>query len=123
MNISLHTEGKGVEDAIATVLHNLFQHLDGTGMYVKVLFVDFSSAVYTIQPHLLIQKLDRLGVDPNLILWINSYLTERIRFVKLNEKYSKKITTYTGAPQGCVISPFLFTFIQMTINHQLRTVN
>ena len=78
-------------------------------MYVRAFFVDFGSAFNTIQPHLLMLKLDRLGVDPNLILWINSYLTKRIQFVKLNGKYSKKITTFTGAPQGCVLSPFLFT--------------
>ena len=69
-----YREGRGVEDAIVTVLHYLFQHLDGTGMYVRAFFVDFGSAFNTIQPHLLMLKLDRLGVDPNLILWINSYL-------------------------------------------------
>ena len=37
------------------------------------------------------------------------FLTNRPQYVKLNNSFSNTIFTNTGAPQGCVISPVLFT--------------
>ena len=42
-------------------------------------------------------------------MWIINFLTHRCQYVKLNNVQSKIIYTNTGAPQGCVISPVLFT--------------
>ena len=72
-------------------------------------FVDFSSAFNTIQPHILASKLVNLNLNKKLILWIIDFLTHRCQYVKLNNVQSKIIYTNTGAPQGCVISPLLFT--------------
>ena len=60
---------RGSDDAILTVLHNAFLHLDKAGSYVRILFIDFSSAFNTIQPYLLALKLLHLDVNPKLILW------------------------------------------------------
>ena len=50
-----------------------------------------------------------LNLNKKLILWIIDFLTHRCQYVKLNNLQSKTIHTNTGAPQGCVISPVLFT--------------
>ena len=42
-----------VEDATATLIHNVLQHAETTNAYSRVLFVDFSSAFNTIQPFML----------------------------------------------------------------------
>ena len=55
----------------------------------------------------MMEKLDRLGVNSYLILWIFSYLSGRIQFVKLNN-ISKKTLHIWVPPQGGVLSPFLF---------------
>ena len=68
---------RGIDDAIFTVLHNAFLHLDKAGSYVRILFIDFSSAFNTIQPHLLALKLLHLDVNPKLILWIVNFLLHR----------------------------------------------
>ena len=65
---------RGTDDVILTVLHNDFLHLDKAGSYVCILFIDFSSAFNTIQPHLLALKLLHLHVNPKLILWIVNFL-------------------------------------------------
>ena len=54
---------RGTDDAILTVLHNASLHLDKAGSYVRILFIDFSSAFNTIQPHLLALKLLHLDVN------------------------------------------------------------
>ena len=99
----------GTEDAVACLLHTLLQHLDSPGHYARVLFVDFSSAFNTIQRHLLITKLHHLHVPPHLIRWIHSFLSDRPQTVRVGNTTSPTIIINTGAPQGCVFSPFLYT--------------
>ena len=48
---------RGVDDAVLTLLHKAFLHLDKPGSFIRVLFVNFSSAFSTIQPHLLAEEL------------------------------------------------------------------
>ncbi|CAM4572459.1 unnamed protein product [Leuciscus chuanchicus] len=48
-------------------------------------------------------------METGLIEWINSYLTERPQYVRLGNTVSDIVETSIGAPQGTVLSPFLFT--------------
>ncbi|KAK1787220.1 hypothetical protein P4O66_017078, partial [Electrophorus voltai] len=65
-------------DAIAHLLHTTLTHLDkGRGNYVKMLFVDYSSAFNTIIPSLLTTKLEDLGLHTSLSDWISNFLTDR----------------------------------------------
>jgi hypothetical protein len=104
-----YTKDRSTEDAILTLLHHLHQHLDRTGTYARVLFVDFSSAFNSIQPHLLINKLLSMAVNPTIISWVFSFLTDRPQQVRVGHDVSDVLVTNTGAPQGCVLSPALFT--------------
>ena len=74
-----------------------------------MLFIDFSSAFNTIIPQQLIQKLDRLGMNTTLCNWLLDFLTGRPQAVRVGGNTSSTITLNTGAPQGCVLSPLLFT--------------
>ena len=89
---------------------------------VRVLFVDFSSAFNTIQTHVLIKKLLNLEVNPDLILWIRQFLCDRPQRDRLNGPLcrdlvlSDEIVVNTGAPQGCVLSPILFSLYTTDIS-------
>ena len=104
---------RGVEDAILLFTNNVYSHLDVPKSYVRTLFIDFSSAFNTIQPHLLIPKLLNMGVSKNMSMWILDFLTNRPQFVciKTGEHAynSSTLTTNTGAPQGTVLAPILFS--------------
>jgi hypothetical protein len=100
---------RSTEDAILTLLHNAYTHLEKPGSFVRVLFVDFSSAFNTIQPHLMALKLLALNVSPRLILWICSFLVNRSQSVRFQQALSSTQSTSTGSPQGTVLSPVLFT--------------
>ena len=63
---------RNTEDAILTLINGIFEHLEKTGAFAKVVFVDFASAFNTIQPYLMVQKLLDLGVNFNIIRWINN---------------------------------------------------
>ncbi|KAI3365880.1 hypothetical protein L3Q82_000867 [Scortum barcoo] len=101
--------GVGVEDAILYLLHRAHSHLDKGSGTVRILFLDFSSAFNTIQPTLLQDKLSRMGVDPQLMDWISDYLTGRPQYVGLKDITSDTVVSSTGAPQGTVLAPLLFT--------------
>ncbi|KAI4896395.1 hypothetical protein NFI96_003160 [Prochilodus magdalenae] len=69
--------GIGVEDAIIHLLHRSLSHLENAGSTVRIMFFDFSSAVSTIQPMLLKDKLECTALDHHLTTWIVDYLTNR----------------------------------------------
>ena len=108
-----YQEGKGVEDAQLTFTNNIYKHLETPGAYVRILFVDFSSAFNTIQPHLIVSKLIKMKCNSYLISWIMDFLIKRPQYVKIRSNdvdiKSSILHTSTGAPQGCVLSPLLFT--------------
>ena len=84
-------------------------HLEETGAYVRIMFFDFSSAFNTIQPNILKDKLTEMGVDLSFISWITDYLTGRPQYVRLGNCVSGTLMSSTGAPQGTVLAPLLFT--------------
>ncbi|KAL0165593.1 hypothetical protein M9458_037437, partial [Cirrhinus mrigala] len=75
----------------------------------KDLDVDFSSAFNTIIPDILQIKLSQLSVPTSICQWITSFLTDRQQLVRLGKLTSSTRTISTGAPQGCVLSPLLFS--------------
>ena len=48
--------GRGVEDAIATLLNLVHCHLEKAKTHARVLYLDLSSPFNTLQPHLLFPK-------------------------------------------------------------------
>ncbi|KAK3560434.1 hypothetical protein QTP86_008440 [Hemibagrus guttatus] len=100
---------RSMDDAVNMGLHFILQHLDKSGIYVRLLFMDFSSAFNTIIPTLLQTKLTQLSVPSSICQWITSFLTDRHQLVKLGKFTSYSRTTSTGTPQGCVLSPLLFS--------------
>ncbi len=79
--------------------------------YVRMLFIDFSSAFNTTIPQHLINKLNLLGLNNSLCNWILDFLTGRPQSVRVGHNTSSTTTLSTGAPQGCVLSPLLFTLL------------
>ncbi len=100
---------RSVDDAVNMGLHYILQHLNKPGNYARILFVDFSSAFNTIMPDLLSDKLTQLSVPTSICQWITSFLTDRQQLVRLGKLTSRTLTISTGAPQGCVLSPLLFS--------------
>uniref|UniRef100_A0A1A8QQT5 Reverse transcriptase domain-containing protein n=1 Tax=Nothobranchius rachovii TaxID=451742 RepID=A0A1A8QQT5_9TELE len=100
---------RSVDDAINMGLHFILEHLDQPRTYARILFVDFSSAFNTVIPEILTSKLSQLTVSPAMCQWISSFLTNRSQHVRLNNVTSGTRLISTGTPQGCVLSPLLFS--------------
>ncbi|CDQ86081.1 unnamed protein product [Oncorhynchus mykiss] len=74
-----------------------------------MLFIDYNSAFNTIVPSKLVIKLETLGLDPALCNWVLEFLTGRTQVVRVGNNISTLLILNTGAPQGCVLSPLLYS--------------
>lgn len=104
-----YRSNRSTDDAIAFTLHTALSHLDNKNAYVRMLFVDYSSAFNTIVPTKLVLKLQALGIDRSLCDWILNFLSDRRQVVRMGNNTSSPLTLNTGAPQGCVLSPLLYS--------------
>ncbi|KAI3370204.1 hypothetical protein L3Q82_024977 [Scortum barcoo] len=67
------------------------------------------SAFNTVIPDKLILKLHNLGLPSSLCHWIRDFLTNRPQVVRIGDNTSSILVLNTGTPQGCMLSPALFT--------------
>ncbi len=104
-----YRRNRSTDDAIAFTLHTALSHLENKNTYVRMLFVDYSSAFNTIVPATLVEKLQTLGLNRSLCSWILDFLTGRSQVVRMGNNTSSPLTLNTGAPQGCVLSPHLYS--------------
>ena len=68
---------RSTDDAISIALHTTLSHLDKMNTYVRMLFIDYSSAFNTKVPTKFITKLRSLGLNTSLCNWILDFLTDR----------------------------------------------
>ncbi len=64
-----YRSNRSTDDAIAFTLHTALSHLENKNTYVRMLFVDYSSAFNTIVPATLVAKLQTLGLNRSLCSW------------------------------------------------------
>ncbi len=101
---------RATDDAISHILHSSLTHIDSSnGNYARLLFIDYSSAFNTIVHIKLASKLPDLGLNSSLCDWIQNFLTSRPQVLKVGQFTSNSITLNVGAPQGCVLSPLLYS--------------
>ena len=113
-----YRENRCVEDAVALTLHSILQHLEMSQTYARILFIDYSSAFNTIIPQKLFVKLCAMDIDLSMCHWILDFLLNRQQVVKFNGNFSDVMLLNTGAPQGCVLSPLLYSlFTNDCVSH------
>ena len=114
---------RNVEDAILVFLQNVYKHLDTPKNYCRILFVDFSSAFNTIQPHLWIYKLHKLDLNLHVTAWIVNFLTARPQYVKLKDRHCFfKYSYYQHwcSPRGCAVTFIIYNIHKRLYNCQQR---
>ena len=105
-----YRKNRSTDDAVSLTLHHVMKHLDiKKPTFVRMLFIDFSSAFNTILPQKLFDKLRALDIHISMCNWIFDFLRNRPQIVKVNQSYSSEIVLNTGAPQGCVLSLKLYS--------------
>ncbi|KAI4882981.1 hypothetical protein NFI96_015780 [Prochilodus magdalenae] len=102
-----YRKNRSRDDAISSVVHTALTHLEQKNFYVRMLFVDFTSAFNTMIPQTLTDKLFSLGLPSSLCNWVLDFLTNRPQSVRIHNLTSSTTILSTGSPQGCVEPPLV----------------
>ena len=56
-----------------------------------------------------IDKVHKIRIHKINIKWVNSFLSKRNNYVKINKTRTEKLSQTAGVPQGSVVAPILFS--------------
>ena len=109
-------KGVSTNVAIGKFLKRVYSGLND-GKFGIGLFLDLQKAFDMVNHKILMKKLFHYGVRGCPHKLIESFLSERKQYVKINEFESNILGTSIGSPQGSVLSPLLFLiFINDIVN-------
>ncbi len=72
------------------------------------IFCDLKKAFDTVDHKILLEKLKKMGVKGNELLWFQDYLTNRKQYVFISDSNSFIKRIRIGVPQGSILGPILF---------------
>ncbi|XP_076054465.1 uncharacterized protein LOC143033150 [Oratosquilla oratoria] len=112
-------QGVGTEDAIATVISQIFSVKNsGAKRKVTAVFLDLEKAFELSNRDAIIDAMVDAGLRGKLLGWCHDYLTDRRARVQFQGSYSSYQTFANGTPQDSSLSPTLFNFL---VDQILRT--
>ena len=99
--------GESTTTVLLSATHDWFSLLDKQCDVLCVLF-DFRKAFDSVPHKKLMDKLSRIGLPPNILSWLCSYLSDRKQYVLVNGEHSTSTLVRSGVPQGSVLGPLHF---------------
>jgi hypothetical protein len=86
-----------------------------------MLLLDLSAAFDTVDHEILLKRLNtRFGIAGKALKWFNSYLSDRIQCVSINDFSSEALQLDCGVPQGSVLGPLLYLLYTSPVADILR---
>ena len=106
---SAYNQFHSTETVLLKISSDLFEAAESSWVTVLAA-LDLSAAFDTIDHQVLVRRLEHtFGVKGSTLIWASSYLEGRSCFVKVVNAMSTILSSDTGAPQGSVLSPLLFS--------------
>ena len=104
-----YREGSSCTDSLLTMQHQILKVLDhGECSAVRLFAMAFSKEFDTVKHSLLFSKLNLLPLNPYILNWYLSFLTDRRQRVVRNGLTCDWISVNKRTTQGSVSGPYLF---------------
>uniref|UniRef100_A0A8C2B1L4 Reverse transcriptase domain-containing protein n=1 Tax=Cyprinus carpio TaxID=7962 RepID=A0A8C2B1L4_CYPCA len=118
-NQSGFKNGHSTETALLSVTEALRLARAASKSSVLIL-LDLSAAFDTVNHQILLSTLRKMGISGTALQWLNSYLSDRSFMVSWRGEVSKSQQLATGAPQGSVLGPLLFSIYMTSLGSVIQ---
>ena len=95
------------ELAVTEIHNKLLRNMD-EGKHTCTIFLDLAKAFDSVDHKILLGKLEKYGIRGGTLKLLESYLSGRQHYVKLDNTKSSSRLLEIGVPQGSVLGPLLF---------------
>ncbi len=91
------------------------------GCISLLVLLDLSAAFDTIDHNIFLNRLENfVGIIVSALAWLKLYLSDRPKFVAVNEEVSYRSQVRYGVPPDSVLWPLLFTLFMLPLGNIIR---